>query len=161
MATRREIYNDPDTDEFVIQTLSFSHPSFDKVFYFVNDVDDWEFELTHKHPQIFTALPFVIGFPKRDNLASKELDIILCNIGRELVPQLEKAVGNTTVPITVTYREYYDRRESLPISNPIVMTAHDIGVTNTAVQLKAVKFDMLNRPFPDRIYTDAEFPALI
>lgn len=144
-----------------LETLQIYHPSwFGGSFWLVNDSVNWTFQLEGGGSQAFIAFPFELTLPQRDTSGNQELGITLCNIGKELMPWIEAAINNP-VPIEVYLRIYIDITNSQPQNDPpLHLSISELSVTKETVTGTASRYDVVNSPFPSRIYTVREFPGL-
>jgi len=148
------------TAQRCLDTLQFSHPEWSNDFYFVNDVQNWQFQLSTGVYQEFLAMPFELKLPDKNTGGSQELSISLCNIGQEMMQAIEEAIANPE-PIAVFLRVFLDVADSLPQNSPpLVLAINDIDVEVSTVTATASRYDVVNRPFPSRYYTTHEFPGL-
>lgn len=147
----------------VLETVQLQHAQFAQDYYFVNDVEQWRFTVSDVPPsflQEFTPMPFQILLPEKNTTGRQELQINLCNIGRELVDEIE-ATLLTPDAILLTYRLYLDIADSQEQNNPpLKLNINAIALDNYSVTATATRFDVLNQGFPTRLYTLDEFPGL-
>lgn len=143
-----------------LETLQLSHISWANDFWIVNDVYNWNFTLEDGNPQGFIALPFELKLPNKDTGGNQELQISICNIGMELMQLLEVA-ALFPAAIDVTLRIFLDIPNSFPQNDPpMVLAISEVDADMQNVTATATRYDVINRPFPSRIYTMKEFPGL-
>lgn len=148
------------TAQRAIETLELSHPEWAQSFWFVNDIRDWRFQLETGTLRDFVALPFELQLPSKNTGGSQELAISICNIGREIMDQLEIAIEDPQ-PISCTLRIFLDIADSPPQNSPpLVLAISEISATPATVTATATRYDVVNRGFPSRFYRTDEFPGL-
>ena len=162
----KDIAISPDSDDFFIETLEFHHSSFSSPERIVHQPKDYTLTLEATAPVDpstavnFTACPFDIRRPNKDNKGQQEVSIIIPNVDRRLTAQMDRARGNGG-PITCYWRTYAFSQQNAPILNPPPRFEIRNGqITVFEVQLQAVFFDFLNDKFPGKIYTSEFAPGL-
>lgn len=160
-AALKRIYASAPTDQRYVETLSFSHTLFAKTYYFTNDLKNWSFKLENGVSQLFDVMPFVIQLPSNDKQGNQDLQIAISNVGREMMDELDAANANPTEPIVCTYRIYLNVADSQPQNDPVLaLTITDVQATKETITAVARRADILNKPFPNKVYTLPMFPGL-
>jgi hypothetical protein len=146
-----------------IETLELSHPLFDQVYYLTNDPQAWQFQIDAGDAAltVFRPVPFLVQLPTQDGKGQQDLQIVIDNVGREIMDAIEAAAADPSVNITVTYRVFLDIANSLPQNDPpLVLALPSIVVGMASVTGTATRADVLNRPFPSEVYRVDSFPGL-
>jgi hypothetical protein len=106
-------------------------------------------------------VPFLVQLPTQDGKGQQDLQIVIDNVGREIMDAIEAAAADPSVNITVTYRVFLDIANSLPQNDPpLVLALPSIVVGMASVTGTATRADVLNRPFPSEVYRVDSFPGL-
>lgn len=162
-----EVYSTGSDDVRHIETLQFKHSQFQRDYFFVNDTESWEFMLEAGDPgpgdvlKTFEAMPFELVLPASDNSGDQQLEILLPNIGREMMDEIEAANRQPSEPVQCIYRVYLDVPNSLPQNDPVTQLAiNSIAADMLTLSATATRFDVLNKPFPTARYTIETFPGL-
>ncbi len=157
----KRVYASAPADRRYIETLSFSHSRFTQSYYFVNDLRDWTFSLETAQLQTFQRFPFRIVLPTQDRQGNQDLQIAVSNVGRELMDEIRAANEDPSEPIACVLRIYLDLPGTTPENNPpLSLTITDVEASRETVTAVARRADILNRPFPRRVYRIDEFPGL-
>lgn len=158
----KEVYANPQRNVRYIETIELSHPNFTKTYRFTNDVESWTFKVEDGRSYVFETMPFELQLPGANNTGQQELQLGLCNVGREMMNELELANGRPDINIKLTYRVYLDVDDSSPQNSPPTeLTISEVSATPTAVTATATRFDVLNRKFPSTRYDVDTFPGLL
>ena len=130
-------------------------------YFLVRDVDTKTFNLEDATPQVFTPYPFNIIQPQVGE-DQQDIGIVLDNVSRELLQNIEIASQNQDVPIEMTFRVYMDGDTDTQIT-PIKLALTEIVVDMFTVSCKASRVDLFKRKFPfgSNTYFDEKFKGLI
>jgi len=157
----QEVYASAPHNVKFVETLEFSHSKFSKTYYFTNDIESWDFTLENGNHATFEAIPFELQLPTKDTSGNQDLSINICNVGEEMMSAIEAANVTPQETIRVVYRVYLDQPNSKPQNDPpMELFITDITANLQTVSAVGTRFDVLNRLFPNKIYTTDEFPAL-
>ena len=160
-AELKRIYASAPTDVDYVETLEFSHPRFSKTYYFTNDVHSWDFLDENGQSVTFEVMPFEIQLPQSNNSGAQELQVAMCNVGLEMMDELESANQTPDKNITCVYRVYLNRPNSQPQNIPVLsLFISDISADELTVTATASRFDVLSKGFPTKVYTTDNFPGL-
>lgn len=110
--------------------------------------------------QEFLPAAFESGRPDYAEGKVPECQIIIDNVARDLTPYLNEAV-KVRANLVLIYREYREDDVSEPCYGPVEFVIRSVNITGSKVTGTARLADLANTKFPRRIYTRAEFPALI
>jgi len=103
---------------------------------------------------------FQLSLPESNDQGVAPLGIAIDNIGRRVSDWINRAKSQM-VPVQCIYRPYLNTDLFSPQMNPpLLMTLQDIVVTDYQVTGKAIFMDIVNKKFPNQLYTRARFPSL-
>lgn len=158
----KRIFASAPTDTRYVETLQFTHPGFLEEKFLTNDVEQWDFLLEDGTTSVtFERVPFQLILPSHSDGGRQDLQIAICNIGQEMMDELERAVQIPLVPIKCTYRIYIDQTGSLPQNDPPTrLTIKNVDARKEEISTVATRADVLNKSFPSDIYRITNFPGL-
>lgn len=159
-AALKEVYASAPTTVRFVETIALSHSTFSQTYYLANDNVSSTFLLETGATVTFVAMPFKIVLPRSDGSGNQDLQLVLPNIGRELIDPLEAAQAKTTEPIRCVRRVYLDQGSTTPADSPLTLLISAVSVTREAFSATATRMDVLNRSFPFNYYKISEFPGL-
>lgn len=111
-------------------------------------------------PVTFQPIAFEASFPEFAEQRIPEVRVAVDNVARELMPYLEAAVV-VRADLKVLVRQYREDDTSEPVYGPVEFVIRKVTVTGTRVEGMARLEDLTNMKFPSRVYTRAQFPALM
>ena len=157
----KRVYASAPQDTRFIDTLELRHSHFQQVYYLTNDYQAWTFSLESGELAQFLAIPFSIVPPGQDGRGQQDLQIVIENVGREVMAPIETASNWPAESIQCIYRTYLDRPNSLPQNDPPL----DLRLTDIVVGLESIvatgtRADTLNRAFPSAVYRASTYPGL-
>lgn len=157
----------------VFATLEFQHPAFldenddPMVLRIVSDTPEDQFFTIEDGANFdggevveFKAIPFRADQPEFAEGRMPECSIIVDNVGRELVPHLEKAV-QMKADLIVIFRQYRSDDTTEPCYGPVQFVMRKVSVNGASVTGIAQLDDLSNSKFPRGVYTLTDFPGLI
>ena len=147
----------------ILDTLSFSHATWDNEFRIVRDWSNLTANLEDSGPEVtFNKFAFNIQGPSKDDNGNQYLKITVDSVSREFVELLETAVLDTNnTPIEVVYRQYLDTDTTGPQNDPpLKLFMKNVRVTNTSVSGNAQLVSLVNRKFPNVVY-GSTFQSLV
>lgn len=158
----KRIYASAPGDSMYIETLQISHPGFNQTnYYLTNDFRQWVFELENGRTRTFKPIPFSVVLPTHNDGGRQDLQIVIGNIGQDLMEELENAVSVPLKPIRCKYRVYLDQANTTPQNDPIInMTIKTVDAKAQEITAIATRADVLNKSFPSDIYRVDNFPGL-
>ena len=163
----KKIYASAPSGQRYVEVLRFAHPGFQQTWLLCNELQDdatpWNFK--DENGQAFTATfcPFQVTLPRHDSSgARQDMAVVLGNVDRLLMEELEAAQAQPDVPITCTLLIYTNQAGSDPAADPIILSVADPVATLDTITLTASRFDVLNRAFPatSEVYRIDRFPGL-
>lgn len=161
----QRIYASAPVDITYIETLTVSHSLFTQTYYLTNDVHEWHFRTVvgdDNSARDFIPMPFEIKLPKQNSGGLQELDIVLCNVGLELLRELDFAIVNPREAISAQYQVYLNRPLSDPqMLPPLQLFINEVSLDESVVTATATRFDVLNKTFPTELYNTEMFPGLL
>jgi hypothetical protein len=163
----REAYASAPSNDTVLHTLEFRHPSFTTPIRVVRDYQDCVATLESTAPVdastavTFTAYAFNFTPPEVSTNGAPEITILIDNVSSEIVGYMD-AAAQTPDLIEVTYRPYLASNLTVPQAVP-PLTLVIISVTADVfrIQARATFGDVANRKFPAELYTAERFPGLV
>lgn len=156
----KAVYASAPTTARYVDTLAFSHSRFSQTYYLTNDNQAWQFLLETGQLVTFQAVPFRVALPSSDGQGQQDMDLVIANIGRDLVDPIEAAIEKPSEPIKCTYRVYLDTAQSAPQNTPIILSLTGVQITRDTVSATATRADVLNKAFPANFYTVSAYPGL-
>lgn len=157
----KRIYSSAPSDLIYINSLTFIHPAFDQAWYIIDHVHSMRFRLEDDSYQTFIPVPFEFKLPPSNTQGNQDLSFSLCNIGREMMDQVEAAIQIPETPIACFYRVFLNQADTYPQNDPpLELTISQVNFTLSTMTASARRFDMLNFPFPTVYYELDRFPGL-
>ena len=157
----QEVYASAPNDVRYVETLEITHSRFTQKYFFTNDLHKWRFMLEDGTLQTFEPVPFEVTMPAKDTGGNQDLQIGLCNVGEEMMDALELANQKPSENIRCVFRLFLDIPNSRQQNNPgMELFITDVAVNLQTISAVATRFDVLNRLFPNKIYTTTDFPGL-
>lgn len=152
------------------ETFELRHPAFDGPIRVVNKTDGQPLRATLEagapaqggQEVEFVALPVSARLPEEsDQGRSPELIVELDGVSGHIAAQLDLAI-QALDPVEVTFRLYVSSDTTAPAMLPVLnMILSDVVVGETRVTATARFMDPVNRGFPAKDYTRAEYPGLV
>ena len=141
-------------------TVSFEHPSFTAPARMVHGRwNELQAELENGLPVTYLPIPFELSLPGASADGHQDLQITVCNIGHELSEELDRAIENPWVPISVFFRIYIDNQPRP--HQTLELKLLDVNATTQTVTGTASRYDIVNRQFPSRRFRAAAWPGLV
>lgn len=157
----------------VYNTLELIHPAFvDTVLgpFSVRAVtgvhDDMTFKLEAGAPLnsgesvVFKAINFYSQVPEFSEGQTPSCDVVVDNVGEEIIPYLENVVG-TRANLTSIWRQYRSDNLDEPCFGPVTFQLKKVKATMTRLQGTAMLDNLSNRKFPNKLFTFEEYPGLL
>lgn len=155
-----------------LDTLEFRHPAFldddgnVTAVRFVNDPGNDLVARLEKgapmngnHRVKFRGGAFAITLPESSSPGLPTSTLEVANITRILQPYLDKAVSRPD-PIEVSYRCFLESDLSAPAFVLHNLTVKDITAGILRITATLGFEDLLNKPFPKKVYTTRDYPSL-
>ena len=129
-------------------------------FFLVRDEINHSFELEDASVQLFQSYPFNVIQPQVGE-DQQDIGIVLDNISREILVNIEAAAENQSVPIMMTFRVYMDGDTTSQIT-PITLALTEVVVDMFTVSCKASRVDLFKRNIPsgENTYFNDNFVGL-
>jgi hypothetical protein len=156
----QRLYASAPADDALWETLEISHPLFAQTRYVTNQPLAFLAQLETGGVVEFISLPFAARQPGSSRSGTQELGLVIDNVDREIIEELERAAGDPTTPIAVTYRAYAASDLTRPGAEPIALSITEVSAGLSHVEATAGRTDVLNKKFPGVLYTVAQFPGL-
>ena len=110
--------------------------------------------------KLFSPVGFRFNLPTINNSGLQELTISIDNVDRVMSDFLEKIKGYNS-PVVITYRPYLSNDPSKPqMDPPLVLYLRDVVVNAYEISGRATFADIVNKKFPNEIYSRLRFPSL-
>jgi len=163
----KEAYASAPAHSVIYHTLEIWHPNFTQPIYVVRDnadldaVIEADAERGAGQTVTFVAFAFDIVPPEVDKSGVPQCVIELDNVSREILANVEAAMGSTSL-ITVIYRAYLSDDLSGPQNDPpLELTIHSITADPFKVRAIAGFGALANLKFPKLEYSAEVFPGLV
>lgn len=156
----QRLYASAPTGELILETLELAHPLFAQTHYVTNAAEPFTATLETLETVTFETLPFAARQPNSDGTGNQELGLVIDNVDREIIEELERAIADPTQRIAVTYRAFASSDLTAPGSTPIALSISEVSAGLTTVEASASRADVLNRKFPAVLYEIGQFPGL-
>lgn len=154
------LYASAPSGEFLLETLELAHPLFAQTHFVTNHAQAFDATLETGELVTFETLPFAAKLPNSDGQGQQDLALVLDNVDRVIIEELERAIADPSNRIAVTYRCFASSDLSAPGSDPIKLSISEVSAGLTTVEATAGRADVLNRKFPAVLYEIAQFPGL-
>lgn len=162
----REYYFSAPPQAVFLDTLELRHPAFDQPARIVNDLNDFVATLEADAPAnagqevTFIGCPFEALPPESTDQGLPQCTLQIMNVTKLLMPQMAAAIA-VSAPVEISFRQYLadDPSEPQLFIHGLTAKVGDAGILR--VQVTAGFEDLLNKPFPFRLYTSKEFPTLV
>lgn len=156
----QRIYASAPAGEMPLETLQLAHPLFSQSWFITNHSAGFSATLETGETVDFIALPFAARQPNSDGSGNQDMGLVIDNVDREIIEELERAIADPSQRIAVTYRAFASGDLSAPGSEPISLSITEISAGLTTVEATAGRADVLNRKFPAVLYEIGQFPGL-
>jgi hypothetical protein len=156
----QRLYASAPAGEELFETLEISHPAFLATHYITNAALPFTAALETGEVVDFISLPFGAVLPAESASGTQDMSLVIDNVDREILEELERAATQPTTRISVVYRAYSSVDLSAPGSDPVSLSITEVSANLTSVQATAGRSDVLNKKFPAVLYTVATFPGL-
>lgn len=144
----KEVYSSNPLAVRAYDTLELTHSLFSEPFRVVKDDINHDFNLNTGDTStiFFISYPFDIVLPEVGS-NQQDIRIVLDNVSRIPMQELERASSNIDEPIIATYRPYIDGSLD-PQSLPIRLVLTNITADSKTVSAIATRPDLFKRKFP-------------
>lgn len=142
------------------ETLELAHPLFASTHFVTNAALPFSAALETGPVVLFSCLPFAAVQPGANAGGNQDLRLVIDNVDREIIDELERANADPSERISATYRAYTSDDLTAPGSDPIALSIADIAAGATRVEATATRTDVLNKRFPAVLYDVVRFPGL-
>lgn len=108
----------------------------------------------------FAPVGFQFSMPASNEEGFRSLTVAIDNIDRRVTEFVELAKSENT-PVQVIYRPYLSDDLTRPqMVPPLIMFLKELQINNFQVVGRATFMDIVNKSFPNELYTRDRFPAL-
>lgn len=108
----------------------------------------------------FKAINFGADHPSWAEGQTPSCLLTVDNVGQELMPYLETAVG-TRANLTAIWRQWRSDDLTEPCYGPVVFSVKKVTAKHTQLQGTAMLENLSNKKFPNKLFTFEDFPGLI
>jgi len=157
----KEAFASAPSSKHILDTLEISQVGVQSTVYIVKSrLGITAYVEEDSDPHYFEPVGFQFRLPPGNEEGFRSLDISIDNVSQRVLSFIETA-RTTAVPVLVTYRPYMSDDLSAPqMSPPLVLVLKDIQITPFQVVGRATFMDLVNKPFPSKLYTREQFPSL-
>lgn len=156
----QRIYASAPDKTAIWETLELRHPLFASTHFVTNTALPFTARIETGQMIDFITLPFTAKLPGANPGGTQDLVLVIDNVDREIIDELERASADPTQRISVTYRAFASDDLTRPGSDPIALSISDIAASTPRVEATATRTDVLNRRFPSVLYEVGLFPGL-
>lgn len=156
----KRVYSSAPTNINYVNTLMFTHSLFSKVWAIANFTREMRFQLENGLFETFLPIPFQFVLPANNTGGNQDLNFAICNVGREIMDEIEAAIALPSEPVKCIFRVYLDQPDTPPQNDAIELTVSQVNFSIDTVTANARRFDMLNYGFPNVFYETQHFPGL-
>ena len=157
------IYASAPSDDYYVETMELRHPGFlGEVRYITNESGGFTGTLEDEVTEVyFEPVPFAVVPPSSGEESVARMQVVIDNVGKVLVDELEELSERPTEPIRLTFRIYL-KSDPATVQNDPVLKLDVLGVvmTNDAVTFEAGLINIRSLPFPSVLYDVDMFPGL-
>ncbi len=144
----------------IVHTLQISQGSVQEPVYIVQARKEFIAFDENNIERFFAPVGFQFSLPPSDEEGFRSLTIAIDNVDRRITQFVELAKSEPE-PVRVVYRPYLSddltRPQMIP---PLVLFLKELQITAFQVVGRATFMDIVNKPFPNELYTRDRFPAL-
>lgn len=157
----QRLYASAPTGVELVETVELAHPLFARTYYLTNGPAAFAAPLAPGgEPVTFEPFPFAVKLPGSNPGGNQDLGLVLDNVDRVIVEELERANAAPAERIAATYRVYASDDLTGPGSDPVALSIADVSAGLTRVEATASRTDVLNKRFPAVLYSVDRFPGL-
>lgn len=163
----REAFASATKNLAVLDTVEISNPAAygipspdSDTFYLVNNKEGLDLTDEDANTNYFEPVAFRLQRPKQGESGSQELSLTVDNVDRR-IGLFIKAVRNSQVPTNIKQRYFLSNDLTQPQTiQPLELTIIEASVSAFEVTCRARFVDVLNKSFPNELYTRSRFPSL-
>jgi Domain of unknown function (DUF1833) len=156
------IYTTAPVDDRVLETLEIAHSKFNRTYYITNSDNGFDAVTDATGVAVrFATFPFSIKLPNSGEDGFSDLTISISNVTPLLVEELKRAIVAPEEPVTFLYRAYAESNLTKVGFQLPPMSASLIVVDQVSISAQASLVDLVNRNFPNQLYTPTLFPMLV
>lgn len=111
--------------------------------------------------EYFFAAPFQVSLPTRDGEGRGDITVNFSFPQTVISEQLELALTNPLEPVSLRYTCFLYSTRRVPLYDPwLQFYATEVSTNENTVSVTGQISDLVNRHFPDGVYTGRNFPGL-
>ena len=110
---------------------------------------------------LFDAVPTMTILPSKTADGDQQMSMVFNGIESDVIARLKSAIDSPQEPITVVYSEYFIGNPAPQIDPPYRLYLSTLTLNGSTLTGTASRPDIINRPFPNRIFRVDEFPGLL
>lgn len=157
------VYASAPDDDYYIETMQLTHPGFvNEVRYLTNESGGFDGTLEDGETVVYyEPIPFAVIPPKSGDEGAIHMQVVIDNVGKALVDELEELSKQPTTEIEMIFRIYL-KSDLTVVQNdpPLKMSVLGVVMNNAAVTFEAGLMNIRTLPFPSRVYDIDMFPGL-
>ena len=151
----KRIYATAPVGQYYIETLELRHPGFaTNSTYITNEVGG-----LNAGAGYYQYVPFTIVPPKAGEDGSITMSVVIDNVSKVLMDELESVATAPTEPIILTYRIYLNTSDVVQNDPPLVLDVISVTADQSSISFTAGMTNLRSRPFPSMLYTTQLFPG--
>jgi hypothetical protein len=154
------VYASAPADDDYIETLELAHPLFSQSHFVARQPYAFNATLEDARYVTFQPFPFSAQLPAQSGSGQQDLILAIDNVDQSIIAEIELANGDPTTKVSAIYRVFTASNLAAPAFVLPALAMSDIVATDTQVSGTASRTDVLNRPFPSKLYTIALYPGL-
>ena len=155
-----EAYARAPTEVVILDTLQISHPALAEDLFLVQDLVANDFTLEDLSVETFEPVGFRFTLPATGDRALQELALEIDNTDLRITDFIN-TIKNQPGETKVRYRPYLSTDLTSPqMDPPLLLFLKNISINESSIQGRATFADIINRKFPNQLYTRARFPSL-
>lgn len=156
----KEAYIVAPSNDVVLETLQFIHPSLAEDIFLVLNREDLVLQIEGAVSKTFIGTAFRFTLPAAGDNGIQELTLTMDNVDRRITDFIN-TVKASAEPVVVKYRPYLSSDYNTPqMDPPLTLNLTGIRLTLLEATGKATFVDIVNRKAPSELYTRARFPSL-
>ncbi len=155
----KQIYASNTVETKAYDTVELRHPNFTQTYYFVQDYQSHEWELEDGGLAVFEPFGFTIQKPKTGG-PQQDMAFVFSNVMRLGVQELELAVKDIHIPITLVYRVYAEGYD-FPQTDPITLHLTDVVASPETISAVASRTNLVQQKVPSRVFEPWVFKGLV
>lgn len=156
----RQVYNGDVSGLRPIPGVLLRHSSWAEIVAITSHYDDFEAYLDGEL-RLFEAVPTASILPSKSPDGDQSMSMVFNGVESDVIARLKAAIDSPQEPIEVVYSEYFVGNQAPQIDPPYRLYLTSLVLNGSTLTGTASRPDIINRPFPNRIFRIDEFPGLL